>query len=97
MTRKAEARMAAYTATIERANRKSLGSIEIDITITDLGPNRQRWTGEFVSQSSDGILPDERLSVTFESGVRTTARVRDTSFDSRNPRETLVHIAATGL
>ena len=57
--------MPSYMATIERSNRKPIDRVEVDITITDLSAGRQAWRGEFVSKSVDGILPDERISLTF--------------------------------
>ena len=45
--------MAAYIARIERSNRKDLKNVEVQVTITDLSPGRQSWSGEFVSRSAD--------------------------------------------
>ena len=56
--------MAAYIARIERSNRKDLTNVEVQVTITDLSPGRQSWSGEFVSRSADAILPNERLAFT---------------------------------
>jgi hypothetical protein len=88
--------MAAYMAFIERSNRKDLTHVEVQVTITDLSPGRQSWSGEFVSRTADGILPNERLSLTFDTGQKGTARVRETYFDSRKPDATLVHFTGTG-
>jgi len=88
--------MAAYMALIERSNRKALKHIPVDVTITDLSPDRQSWSGEFTSPSADGILPNERLTLTFDTGQKGTARVSETRFDSRTPEATLVHIIGTG-
>jgi hypothetical protein len=88
--------MAAYMAHIERSNRKDLDHVEVQVTITDLSPGRQSWSGEFVARSADGILPDERLALTFDTGQRGTARVSETRFDSRSPEATLVHFRGTG-
>ncbi|HEU5050079.1 MAG TPA: hypothetical protein VFU00_07135 [Gemmatimonadales bacterium] len=88
--------MASYTAVIERANRKSLDNVKVEITILDQGPGRQSWTGEFMSRSADGILPDERLSLTFDSGQTGKARVNETHFDSRHPDSTRVTFRGTG-
>jgi hypothetical protein len=88
--------MAAYQARIERSNRKDLVSVEVQVTITDLSGGRQSWNGEFVSRSADGILPDERLALTFDTGQKGMARVSETHFDSRKPEATLVHITGTG-
>ncbi|HEX6104929.1 MAG TPA: hypothetical protein VFZ26_05055 [Gemmatimonadales bacterium] len=88
--------MAAYTAMIERSNRKDLANVEVEVTITDLSPGRQSWSGEFVSRSADGILPNERLAFTFDTGQKGTARVSETRFDSRSPDATIVHCTGTG-
>ena len=88
--------MAAYIARIERSNRKELTNVEVQVTITDLSPSRQSWSGEFVSRSADAILPNERLAFTFNTGQTGSARVSDTLFDSRNPEATLVRFAGTG-
>jgi hypothetical protein len=87
--------MAAYMALIERSNRKDLSNVEVQVTITDLSPGRQSWSGEFVSRSADAILPNERLAFTFDTGQKGTARVNDTLFDSRTPAITLVHFTGT--
>ena len=88
--------MVAYTALIERSNRKDLKNVEVQVTITDLSPGRQAWRGEFMSRSVDGILPNERLALTFDTGQKGTARVSETQFDSRTPEATLVHFIGTG-
>jgi hypothetical protein len=88
--------MAAYMALIERSNRKDLRNVEVHVTITDLSPGRQSWSGEFMSPSADGILPNERLALTFDTGQKGTARVNETEFDSRTPETTLVHFTGTG-
>ena len=88
--------MAAYMALIERSNRKDLKDVEVQVTITDLSPGRQSWSGEFSSPSNDGILPNERLALTFSTGQKGTARVSETCFDSRSPQATVVHITGTG-
>jgi hypothetical protein len=87
--------MAAYMALIERSNRKDIPNVEVQVTITDLPPGQQCWSGEFVSRSADGILPDERLALTFDTGQKGTARVSETLFDSRTPDTTLVHFTGT--
>ena len=87
--------MAAYIARIERSNRKDLTNVEVEVTITDLSPSRQSWSGEFVSRSADGILPNERLAFTLDTGQTGSARVSDTLFDSRTPETTLVHFTGT--
>ena len=88
--------MTAHMAHIERSNRKDLKNVEVQVTITDLSPGRQSWSGEFVSSTADGILPNERLALTFDTGQKGTARVKDTEFDSRTPEATLVHFTGTG-
>lgn len=88
--------MAAYKALIERSNRKDLDNVEVQITITDLSPGRQSWSGEFMSRSADGILPNERLALTFDTGQKGTARVSETRLDSRTPEATLIHFTGTG-
>ncbi len=87
--------MAAYMALIERSNRKDLNNVEVHVTITDLSPGRQSWSGEFMSRSADGILPNERLALTFDTGQKGTARVSETRFDSRTPEATFVHFTGT--
>jgi hypothetical protein len=88
--------MSAHRAHIERSNRKDLKNVEVQVTITDLSPGRQSWGGEFVSSTADGILPNERLALTFDTGQKGTARVNETEFDSRKPEATLVHFTGTG-
>ena len=88
--------MTAYMASIERSNRKDLRNVEVEVTIRDLSQGRQAWSGEFMSRSVDGILPNERLAVTLNTGQKGTARVSDTEFDSRTPDTTLVHFTGTG-
>jgi hypothetical protein len=88
--------MASYMARIERSNRKDLTHVEVQVTITDLSAGRQSWSGEFTSRSADGILPNERLSLTFDTGQKGTARVSETHFDSRTPEATLVQFTGTG-
>jgi hypothetical protein len=87
--------MAAYVALIERSNRKDLTDVEVRVTITDLGPGHQSWSGEFVSRSADAILPNERLALTFDTGQKGTARVNSTVFYSRTPDTTLVQFTGT--
>ena len=88
--------MPSYMATIERSNRKPIDRVEVDITIPDLSAGRQAWHGEFVSKSVDGILPDERISLTFDTGQKGSARVKETHFDSRNPTATRITFDGTG-
>jgi hypothetical protein len=88
--------MAAYIARIERSNRKELEQVTVEVTITDLSPGRQSWSGEFMSRSVDGILPDERLALTFDTGQKGSARVSQTHFDSRTPQATRVQFVGIG-
>lgn len=88
--------MASYMALIERSNRKDLDHVEVQMHISDATGGRQAWGGEFMSRSADGILPNERLTVTLDSGQRGIARVSETHFDSRHPDATLVHFTGTG-
>jgi hypothetical protein len=88
--------MASYMAHIERGNRKDLGNIEVQLTITDRSTGRQSWGGEFKSRSADGILPNERIALTLDTGQKGTARVNETYFDSRTPEATVVHFTGTG-
>jgi hypothetical protein len=88
--------MPAHFALIERSNRKDLNRVEVQVTITELGGGRQSWSGEFLSRSADSILPNERLSLTLDTGQKGAARVSETRFDSRTPSATLVHFTGTG-
>ncbi|HYC32082.1 MAG TPA: hypothetical protein VEB59_07300 [Gemmatimonadales bacterium] len=88
--------MTAHKARISRSNRKDLTDVDVQVTITDLSPGRQSWSGEFVSRSADGILPNERLALTFDTGQTGPARVSETRFDSRTPDATVVHFTGTG-
>ena len=88
--------MAAFIATIQRSNRKDLANVEVEVTITDLSPGRQTWSGEFMSRSADGILPNERLALVFDTGQRGTAQVSETEYDSRKPEATRIHFTGTG-
>jgi hypothetical protein len=87
--------MSSHRAVIERANRKNLEQVEVQITIRESTSGPQSWYGEFASQSADGILPDERLALTLDNGQRGTARVTETRFDSRSPRVTAIHFTGT--
>ena len=88
--------MTSHLASIERSNHKDLDHIEVQITVTESSAGRQSWRGEFVSRSVDGILPNERLAFTLDTGQKGTARVSETSFDSRIPEATLIHFVGTG-
>jgi hypothetical protein len=87
--------MTAYMARIQRSNRKDLEEM-VEVTITDISTARQTWSGEFTSRSADGILPDEHLHLTFDTGQKGTASVSETRFDSRTPEATLVHLIGIG-
>jgi hypothetical protein len=88
--------MMSYMALIERSNRKPIDKVEVHVTITDLSAGRQSWSGDFTSRSSDGILPNERISLTFDTGQKGSARVSETHFDSRTPEATIVHFTGAG-
>lgn len=88
--------MASYMAVIERSNRKDLSQVEVQVTISDPRASRQTWGGEFISRSADGILPNERLAFTLDTGQKGTARVSETYFDSRTPEATRVHFTGMG-
>ena len=88
--------MPSLIALIERSNHKHLKRVEVELTITGASPDRQSWRGEFQSRSIDGILPNERLSLTFDTGQKGTARVSETHFNSRTPDATMVHFKGTG-
>ena len=85
-----------HIALIERSNHKHLKSVEVELTVTGTAPNRQSWSGEFMSRSTDGILPNERISLTLDTGQKGMARVSETHFDSRKPDATMVHFKGTG-
>lgn len=87
--------MTTYLAFIERSNRKDIPNVPVEVTVTELSSGRQSWGGKFVSRSADGILPNERLDLSFETGQKGTARVSQTEFDSRKPDTTLVHFTGT--
>jgi len=88
--------MAAHLAFIERSNRKDMDHVEVQVTLTEMGAGRQTWSGEFLSRSADGILPNERLWLTLDTGQKGAARVSETRFDSRTPEATLIHFTGTG-
>jgi hypothetical protein len=88
--------MALYMAVIERSNRKDLGQVEVQVTMRDPSVGRHSWSGEFMSRSADGILPNERLAVTLDTGQKGTARVSETYFDSRTPDATRVIFTGMG-
>jgi hypothetical protein len=88
--------MASYMADIERSNRKDLSKVKVQVTIADPSAGRQSWSGEFISRSADGILPNERLALTLDTGQKGTARVSETYFDSRTPEATRVLFTGMG-
>jgi hypothetical protein len=88
--------MTAYRARIQRSNRKDLEEVTVEVTITDISAGRQSWSGEFTSRSADGILPNEHLDLTFDTGQKGTASVSETRFNSRTPEATLVHFVGIG-
>ena len=87
--------MTTYLASIERSNRKDVPNVQVEVTVTELSPGRHSWAGKFVSRSADGILPNERLALSLETGQKATARVSHTEFDNRKPDTTLVHLTGT--
>jgi hypothetical protein len=88
--------MPSHVALIERSNRKDLSQVEVDLTITEVSTGRQSWSGRFTSNTSDGILPNERLTFTLDNGQKGMARVNETAFDSRMPEATVIHFRGTG-
>jgi hypothetical protein len=88
--------MASHIAQIERSNRKDLADVEVEVNITGSGGGRHSWGGEFKCRSAEGILPNERLAFTLDTGQKGTARVSETRFDSRTPDATMVHFTGTG-
>jgi hypothetical protein len=88
--------MGSHTALIERSNRKDLHQIEVQVTIREPGVGGASWIGEFMSRSADGIVPDERLVLTLDTGQKGIARVSETYFDSRTPGATRVHFTGMG-
>jgi hypothetical protein len=88
--------MTSYTALIERSNHRDLHQVEVQVTIRELMAGQASWSGEFMSRSADGIVPDERLALTLSTGQKGTARVSETYFDSRTPGTTRVHFTGIG-
>ncbi len=66
------------------------------MTIAEPTAARQSWSGEFMSRSTDGILPNERLTLTLDTGEKGVALVSETQFNSRAPQATLVRFTGTG-
>jgi hypothetical protein len=88
--------MTSHKALVERSNRKDLHEVEVQVTIREPGVGRASWIGEFMSRSADGIVPDERLVLTLDTGQTGIARVSETYFDSRTPGATRVHFTGLG-
>jgi hypothetical protein len=84
-----------HTASIERSNRKDLHQVEVQVTPRDPSRSQGSWTGVFMSRSTDGFLPDERLALTLDNGQKATARVSETYFDSKTPDATRILITGT--
>jgi hypothetical protein len=61
--------MTSHTASIERSNRKHLHEVELQVTPQETSRHTS-WTGVFMSRSSDGFMPDERLALTLENGLK---------------------------
>jgi len=87
--------MTSHTASIERSNRKHLHEVELQVTPQETNRSHASWTGVFMSRSSDGFMPDERFALTLENGMKGTARVSETYFDSRAPDATRILITGT--
>jgi hypothetical protein len=88
--------MQSHVAFIERSNRKDLSKVEVELTLSEVGSGRQSWSGKFTSRTTDGILPNERLTFTLDNGQKGMARVSETAFDSRLPDATVIHFRGTG-
>lgn len=88
--------MTSYSALIERSNRRDLHQVEVQVTIREVGTGGASWSGEFMSRSADGIVPDERLAFTLNTGQKGMARVSETYFDSRNPGTTRICFSGIG-
>src|SRR4051794_17834025 len=84
-----------HTASIERSNRKHLHQVELQVTPRETSRNQGSWTGVFTSRSTDGFMPEERLALTLDNGLKGTARVSETYFDSRTPDATRIVITGT--
>jgi hypothetical protein len=88
--------MPSHVALIERSNRKDLSQVEVQLTVNEGGTGRHSWGGIFTSRTTDGILPNERLTFTLDNGQKGMARVSETAFDSRLPEATVIHFQGTG-
>jgi hypothetical protein len=87
--------MISHVALIERSNRKDLRQVEVQLTLNEVTSGRHSWSGMFTSRTTDGILPNERLTFTLDNGQRGMARVNETTFDSRLPESTVIHFRGT--
>jgi hypothetical protein len=87
--------MTSHTARIERSNHKHLPQVDLQVTPRESSQNHGSWTGVFISRSADGFMPDERLALTLENGLKGTARVSETFFDSKTPDATRILITGT--
>ena len=87
--------MTSYTASIERSNHKNLHQVDFQVTPRETGRQQESWTGVFMSRSTDGFMPNERLALTLDNGMKGTARVSETHFDSRAPDDTRILITGT--
>jgi hypothetical protein len=87
--------MVSHVALIERSNRKDLNQVEVQLTVTE-SAGRHSWGGMFTSRTTDGILPNERLTFTLDNGQKGMARVSETAFNSRLPESTVIHFRGTG-
>lgn len=88
--------MLSLKANIERSNRKALKQVSVNVTVVDLSSGRQSWHGDFMSRTSDGFLPSERIQLTLDNGQRGTANISETHFNSRTPDATLIHFTGAG-
>jgi hypothetical protein len=87
--------MTSHSASIERSNHKDLHQVELQVTPRESSRYQGSWTAVFMSRSADGFMPDERLALTLDNGLRGTARVSETYFDSRAPEATKILITGT--
>jgi hypothetical protein len=87
--------MTSHTASIERSNHKDLHQVQLEVTPRETSRHQGSWTGVFMSRSTDGFMPDERLALTLDNGLKCTARVSETFFDSRAPDATRILITGT--
>jgi hypothetical protein len=88
--------MSSHVALIERSNRKDLSQVPVQLTVSEMSAGRQSWSGQFISRTTDGFLPNERLTFTLDTGQKGMATVNETAFDSRAPESTVVHFRGTG-